>query len=46
MNVLILGGELEATGIPTAEMVHFDRHGDRIWGFASGRNIGYRWPQY
>ena len=41
-----LGGELEATGIPTAEMVHFDRHGNRIWGFASGRNIGYRWPQY
>jgi 2-polyprenyl-6-methoxyphenol hydroxylase-like FAD-dependent oxidoreductase len=27
-------------------MVHFDRHGNRIWGFASGRNIGYRWPQY
>ncbi|MGH3163814.1 MAG: FAD-dependent monooxygenase, partial [Streptosporangiaceae bacterium] len=21
-------------------------HGNRIWGFASGRNIGYRWPQY
>jgi 2-polyprenyl-6-methoxyphenol hydroxylase-like FAD-dependent oxidoreductase len=41
-----LGEELEATGIPTAEMVHFDRHGNRIWGFASGRNIGYRWPQY
>ena len=37
---------VEATGIPTAEMVHFDRHGNRIWGFASGRNIGYRWPQY
>src|SRR5207248_1009401 len=41
-----LGGELAATGIPTAEMAHFDRHGNRIWGFASGRNIGYRWPQY
>jgi 2-polyprenyl-6-methoxyphenol hydroxylase-like FAD-dependent oxidoreductase len=26
--------------------VHFDRHGHRIWGFASGQNIGYRWPQY
>jgi 2-polyprenyl-6-methoxyphenol hydroxylase-like FAD-dependent oxidoreductase len=46
LTELGLGGELEATGIPTAEMVHFDRHGNRIWGFASGQNIGYRWPQY
>ena len=46
LTELGLGSELEATGIPTAEMVHFDRHGNRIWGFASGRNIGYRWPQY
>lgn len=46
LTELGLGGDLEATGIPTAEMVHFDRHGNRIWGFASGRNIGYRWPQY
>jgi 2-polyprenyl-6-methoxyphenol hydroxylase-like FAD-dependent oxidoreductase len=46
LTELGLGGQLEATGIPTAEMVHFDRHGNRIWGFASGRNIGYRWPQY
>ena len=36
LTELGLGGELEATGIPTAEMVHFDRHGNRIWGFASG----------
>jgi 2-polyprenyl-6-methoxyphenol hydroxylase-like FAD-dependent oxidoreductase len=28
---------IEATGIPTAEMVHFDRHGNRIWGFAARR---------
>ena len=46
LTELGLGDELEATGIPTAEMAHFDRHGNRIWGFASGRNIGYRWPQY
>ncbi len=46
LTELGLGGELEATGIPTAEMVHFDRHGNRIWGFASGLNIGYHWPQY
>ncbi len=46
LTELGLGDELETTGIPTAEMVHFDRHGNRIWGFASGRNIGYHWPQY
>ncbi len=46
LTELGLGDELEATGIPTAEHVHFDRHGNRIWGFASGRGIGYRWPQY
>jgi 2-polyprenyl-6-methoxyphenol hydroxylase-like FAD-dependent oxidoreductase len=41
-----LGDELAATGIPTAEWVHFDRHGNRIWGFASGERLGYHWPQY
>lgn len=46
LTELGLGGELAAAGLPTAEMVHFDRHGNRIWGFASGRNAGYRWPQY
>jgi len=46
LTELGLGDDLEATGIPTAEMVHFDRHGNRIWGFASGQNIGYHWPQY
>jgi 2-polyprenyl-6-methoxyphenol hydroxylase-like FAD-dependent oxidoreductase len=46
LTELGLGAELAATGIPTAEHVHFDRHGNRIWGFPSGLNIGYRWPQY
>jgi 5-methylphenazine-1-carboxylate 1-monooxygenase len=46
LTELGLGDELAATGIPTAEHVHFDRYGNRIWGFASGRSIGYRWPQY
>jgi 2-polyprenyl-6-methoxyphenol hydroxylase-like FAD-dependent oxidoreductase len=46
LTELGLGEALAATGIPTAEHVHFDRHGNRIWGFASGLNIGYRWPQY
>jgi 2-polyprenyl-6-methoxyphenol hydroxylase-like FAD-dependent oxidoreductase len=46
LTELGLGGELAAAGLPTAEMVHFDRHGNRIWGFACGRDAGYRWPQY
>jgi 2-polyprenyl-6-methoxyphenol hydroxylase-like FAD-dependent oxidoreductase len=46
LTELGLGGELAAAGLPTAEMVHFDRHGNRIWGFACGRHVGYRWPQY
>jgi 2-polyprenyl-6-methoxyphenol hydroxylase-like FAD-dependent oxidoreductase len=46
LTELGLGDQLAATGIPTAEHVHFDRYGNRIWGFASGLNVGYRWPQY
>jgi 2-polyprenyl-6-methoxyphenol hydroxylase-like FAD-dependent oxidoreductase len=46
LTELGLGEELAATGIPTAEHVHFDRHGNRIWGFASGLAVGYHWPQY
>ncbi len=46
LTELGLGDELAATGIPTAEWVHFDRHGNRIWGFASGERLGYHWPQY
>ncbi len=46
LTELGLGESLAATGIATAEMAHFDRHGNRIWGFACGRNAGYQWPQY
>lgn len=46
LTELGLGESLAATGVATAEMVHFDRHGNRIWGFACGRNAGYQWPQY
>src|ERR1700683_4970485 len=46
LTELGLGAELAATGIPTAEMVHFDRHGNRIWGFACGLSVGYHLPQY
>jgi 2-polyprenyl-6-methoxyphenol hydroxylase-like FAD-dependent oxidoreductase len=46
LTELGLGDQLAGTGIATAELVHFDRHGNRIWGFACGREAGYRWPQY
>ena len=46
LTELGLGDELAATGIQTAEMIHFDRHGNRIWGFACGRDAGYSWPHY
>jgi 5-methylphenazine-1-carboxylate 1-monooxygenase len=41
-----LGPALEETAIPTAEIVHLDRFGNRIWGEPRGLACGYRWPQY
>lgn len=41
-----LADELAETGIPTAESVHFDRHGHRIWGEPRGLAAGHDWPQY
>lgn len=46
LTELGLGDELAASGIRTAEIVHFDRYGNRIWGVACGRHAGYHWPQY
>ncbi|MGI5163607.1 flavin-dependent oxidoreductase [Spirillospora sp. CA-253888] len=46
LTELGLGERLARIGIETAEMVHFDRHGGRIWGEPRGRALGYRWPQY
>jgi 2-polyprenyl-6-methoxyphenol hydroxylase-like FAD-dependent oxidoreductase len=46
LTELGLGDRLAATGIETAELVHFDRHGNRIWGLRCGRHAGYHWPQY
>src|SRR4051812_7478471 len=45
LTELGLGEALDATGIPTAEMVHYDRFGNRIWSAPRGRAAGYRWPQ-
>jgi 2-polyprenyl-6-methoxyphenol hydroxylase-like FAD-dependent oxidoreductase len=46
LTELGLGDELAAVGVPTAEIVHYDRHGNRIWGEPRGVAAGYRWPQY
>ncbi|TDE34444.1 flavin-dependent oxidoreductase [Actinomadura sp. 6K520] len=46
LTELGLGDELAETGVPTAETVHFDRYGGRIWAEPRGRALGYRWPQY
>ncbi|KUF14841.1 hypothetical protein AT728_35380 [Streptomyces silvensis] len=46
LTELGLGDALAATGLPTAEMIHYDRHGNRIWGEPRGLALGYHWPQY
>ncbi|MEI5103370.1 flavin-dependent oxidoreductase [Streptomyces sp. PmtG] len=46
LTELGLGDALAATGVQTAEMVHYDRHGNRIWGEPRGLALGYHWPQY
>jgi 5-methylphenazine-1-carboxylate 1-monooxygenase len=46
LTELGLGDDLAELGVPTAEMVHFDRHGSRIWADPRGRALGYDWPQY
>src|SRR5436309_3134074 len=37
--------DLYNAGIPTAELVYYSRHGQRIWGEPRGLAAGYRWPQ-
>jgi 2-polyprenyl-6-methoxyphenol hydroxylase-like FAD-dependent oxidoreductase len=37
--------ELYAIGIPTAELVYFSKHGQRIWREPRGLAAGSRWPQ-
>ncbi|WP_067482002.1 flavin-dependent oxidoreductase [Actinomadura hibisca] len=46
LTELGLGERMAALGIETAEMVHFDGRGGRIWGEPRGRALGYDWPQY
>ncbi|MEU5879329.1 flavin-dependent oxidoreductase [Spirillospora sp. NPDC047279] len=37
---------LDATGLSAEQLVHFDRHGNRVWGEGRGIRLGYAWPQY
>jgi 2-polyprenyl-6-methoxyphenol hydroxylase-like FAD-dependent oxidoreductase len=41
-----LDAQLAAVAIPTAEMVYYNRFGNRIWDEPRGLAAGYRWPQY
>lgn len=43
---LKLDEQLAAVGIPTAEMIYYNRFGNRIWAEPRGVAAGYRWPQY
>jgi 2-polyprenyl-6-methoxyphenol hydroxylase-like FAD-dependent oxidoreductase len=45
LTELGVGDDLAAVGIPTAEMVFYSKHGQRIWGEPRGEAAGYRWPQ-
>lgn len=38
--------ELEKTGLQTAELIYFNKFGQKIWQEDRGLNAGYRWPQY
>jgi 5-methylphenazine-1-carboxylate 1-monooxygenase len=38
--------ELDAMGIPTAELAFYSKHGQRIWSEPRGIAAGYRWPQF
>jgi 5-methylphenazine-1-carboxylate 1-monooxygenase len=41
-----LADELAATGIPTKELIYYDRFSSRICVEPRGLAAGYRWPQY
>src|SRR5262245_6681554 len=37
--------QLNAVGIPTAELTYYSTHGQRIWSEPRGLAAGYHWPQ-
>jgi 2-polyprenyl-6-methoxyphenol hydroxylase-like FAD-dependent oxidoreductase len=46
LTELGLADELKKTGLPTAELVYFNKYGQKIWQEPRGINAGYYWPQY
>lgn len=46
LSELGLLDELYGIGIPTAELVYYSKHGQRIWGEPRGLAAGYNWPQF
>ncbi len=46
LTELGLGDALSAVAIPTAEIVYYSSHGQRIWGEPRGLAAGYKWPQF
>ena len=46
LTELGLAEKLEKTGLPTAELIYFNKYGKQIWQEPRGVNAGYRWPQY
>ena len=46
LAILDLLGRLDATGIRTAEVCYFNRHGQRVWREPRGVNAGYLVPQF
>lgn len=45
-SLLGLEPALAASGIATAELAYYSKHGRKIWSEPRGRDAGYRWPQY
>jgi 5-methylphenazine-1-carboxylate 1-monooxygenase len=41
-----LADSLAASGIETAELRYYNKHGQLIWAEPRGRAAGYEWPQY
>jgi 2-polyprenyl-6-methoxyphenol hydroxylase-like FAD-dependent oxidoreductase len=46
LTELGLQDALAETAIPTAELAYYNKHGQRIWSEARGRDAGYNWPQF
>jgi 5-methylphenazine-1-carboxylate 1-monooxygenase len=46
LTALGLEAKLAETGIPTAELIYFNKFGQLIWREPRGLNAGYHWPQY